>query len=117
MSSCAEILKIPELIKKLADNGVKDTTGKNTRQLKDLCARHGIQTFKTATNSIERNRSELELDLRGGRGVGTKGKNKRELIELCRQHNISIIKTVDKSRKDGKENRKAYCRRFFGNEV
>ncbi len=45
-------------------------------------------------NLIERNRSELELDLRGGRGVGTKGKNKRELVELCRQHNI--IKTKDK---------------------
>ena len=74
-------LKTPELIRKLADNGVEDTTG-----IKE----------STVTNSVKRSWSELELDLRGGRGVGTKGKNKQELVELCRQHKIAIIKTVDK---------------------
>jgi hypothetical protein len=39
-------LKTPELIRKLADNGVEDTTGINTRQVKDLCARHGIYSYE-----------------------------------------------------------------------
>ena len=44
---------------------------------------------------IERNRTELELELRD-RGLSIKGKNKRELVEICTNHNIAIIKTVEK---------------------
>jgi len=46
-------------------------------------------------NSVERNRSELELELRG-KGISTMGKNKRELVELCQHHNIAIKKAVEK---------------------
>jgi isochorismate hydrolase len=77
----------------LSENGVADTVGKNARQLKDLCAQHGIPTVKTVSNSLERNRSELELELRG---VVTKGKNKREFVQLCEHHQIAIVKTVGK---------------------
>lgn len=46
-------------------------------------------------NSIERNRSELEIELRG-KNITTKGKNKRELVELCQNNNIAVTKTVEK---------------------
>jgi hypothetical protein len=60
-----------------------------------LCAQHGIPTVKTVSNSLEQNRSELELELKG-RGAVTKGKNKRELVQLCEHHQITIAKTVEK---------------------
>ena len=88
-------LKMPELREQLISAGVTNIAEKNTRQLKDLCNQSGIATFKTVLNSIQRNRSELEIDLRG-RGVTTKGKNKRELVELCGQHNIETMKTVSR---------------------
>jgi hypothetical protein len=89
-------LKMPEMIEQLISSaGVTNTAGKNGRQLKDLCNQSGIPTFTTMFDSIQRNRSELELDLRG-KGVTTKGKNKRELVELCGQHNITVMKTVEK---------------------
>jgi hypothetical protein len=89
-------LKIPEMMEVLsASAGLANTSGKSTRQLKELCARHGIPTFKTVINSIERNRSELVIELRG-KNVSTKGKNKRELVELCTFHNIEVTKTVEK---------------------
>ncbi len=89
-------LKIPEMMEVLsASAGLANTSGKSTRQLKDLCAQHGIPTFKTVMNSIERNRSELEIELRG-KNVSTNGKNKRELVELCTFHNIEVTKTVEK---------------------
>ena len=46
-------------------------------------------------NVVERNRTELELELRG-KGFSIKGKNKRELVEICINNNIAITKTVDK---------------------
>ena len=88
-------LKAPELILTLSDNGISNTEGKTTRHLKELCAQHGIPTFKTVANAVERNRSELELELRG-RGINTRGRNKRELIGLCEQHNIETSKIVEK---------------------
>jgi hypothetical protein len=86
---------MPEMIEQLISAGVTNTAGKNARQLKDLRNQSGIPKFKTVLNSIQRNRSELELDQRG-KGVITKGKNKRELVELCGQHNITVMKTVEK---------------------
>jgi hypothetical protein len=83
------------LILLLNDNGISQTQGKTTRQLKELCAKHGIPTFKTVVNAIERNRCELELELRG-RGINTKGRNKRELVEISIQHNIETNKIVEK---------------------
>ncbi len=88
-------LKSQELILLLNDNGISQTQGKTTRQLKELCAKHGIPTFKTVVNAIERNRCELELELRG-RGINTKGRNKRELVEISIQHNIETNKIVEK---------------------
>ena len=83
------------MIEQLTVNGVTETAGKSTRQLKNLCTQHGIPVFKTVLNSVERNRSELELELRG-KGISTMGKNKRELVELCQHHNIAIKKAVEK---------------------
>ena len=88
-------LRTPEMIEQLTVNGVTETAGKSTRQLKNLCTQHGIPVFKTVLNSVERNRSELELELRG-KGISTMGKNKRELVELCQHHNIAIKKAVEK---------------------
>ena len=88
-------LKRPELIERLNENGVADIEGKNARQLRALCVQHDISTIRTVSNLLDRNRSELELELRG-RGVVTKGKNKRELVQLCEQHHIAITKTVEK---------------------
>jgi hypothetical protein len=49
-------LKIPEMMEVLsASAGLANTSGKSARQLKDLCAQHGIPTFKTVINSIEQN--------------------------------------------------------------
>jgi len=88
-------LKTPELILTLIDNRISNTEGKTAMQLKELCRQHGIQTFKTVANAVERNRSELELDLRG-RGITTRGRNKRELIRLCKDHNIETSKVVER---------------------
>ncbi|KAI2512942.1 hypothetical protein MHU86_1488 [Fragilaria crotonensis] len=89
-------LKIPEMIEQPnVTAGVSNALGKSMRQLKDLCFRHGIPTFKAVLNSIERNRSELEIELRG-KNITTKGKNKRELVELCQNNNIAVTKTVEK---------------------
>ena len=90
-------LKIPELVLKLQEKGlVRDTlAGKSIRQLRTLCAQHEIVTHKLVSTSVERNRSELELDLQR-RGISTKGKNKRELVEICEQHHIDITKNEDK---------------------
>jgi hypothetical protein len=88
-------LKTPELILTLIDNRISNTEGKTAMQLKELCRQHGIQTFKTVANTVERNRSELELDLRG-RGINTRGRNKRELIRLCKDHNIETSKVVER---------------------
>ena len=92
-------LKIPELILQLrekAGDDVRDTlAGKRIRQLRALCMQHGLATYKLVPIVVERNRSELELDLIG-RGISTKGKNKRELVEICEQHHIAITKNEDK---------------------
>lgn len=89
------MLKIPELIHEVNADGVADTAGGNMQQLKDLCAQHGIPTFKTVLNVLEQNRSELELELKRS-GLNTKGKNKRELIELCAHYQVAITMTVAK---------------------
>ena len=89
-------LKLPELILQLREKGVEDAfAGKSIRHLRGLCTQHGIPTKKLVSISLKRNRSELELDLRG-RGISTKGKNKQELVELCEQHQIAITKNVEK---------------------
>jgi hypothetical protein len=89
-------LKLPELILQLREKGVEDAfAGKSIRHLRGLCTQHGIPTEKLVSISLKRNRSELELDLRG-RGISTKGKNKQELVELCEQHQIAITKNVEK---------------------
>jgi hypothetical protein len=60
-------LKALELKAQLAENGWYCRYGrKNARQLKNLCVQHGIPTIKTVSNSLERNRSELEMELRDG---------------------------------------------------
>ena len=89
--------KMNEIVELLTAAGVLGTEGKTIRQLKDLCIDHGILTFKSVLISVERNRAEFELSLRG-KGVGTIGKNKRELVELCEHHSIVITKTVEKIR-------------------
>ena len=95
-STTAIKLKIPEMIQHLQEKGVRDTlVGKSIRQLRALCTQHGIVTHKLVALLVERNRSELELDLQG-KGISTKGKNKRELVEICEQHHIAITKTEDK---------------------
>jgi hypothetical protein len=89
-------LKVPELILQLRENGVEDAlAGKSIRQLRGLCSQHGLLPDKSVSILLERNRSELELDLRG-RGISTKGKNKRELVEICEQHRIATTKNVEK---------------------
>jgi hypothetical protein len=89
-------LKMPELILQLRENGVEDALArKSIRQLRSLCSQHGLPTHKSVSILLERNRSELELDLRG-RGISRKEKNKRELVEICEQHQITITKNVEK---------------------
>ncbi len=88
-------LKTAELIARLSENGLKNTIHLNARQLRELCAQRGIPTIKRVSNLLERNRSDLELELKG-RGVTTKGKNKRELDLLCKQHHISTMKINEK---------------------
>ena len=91
------LLKAPELILQLRENGVHDTgfTVKSLRQLRSLCTQHGLSTHKEAAILLERNRTELDIDLRA-LGINTKGKNKRELVELCQQHQIETTKNVEK---------------------
>ena len=87
---------MPELILQLRENGVEDALArKSIRQLRSLCSQHGLPTHKSVSILLERNRSELELDLRG-RGISRKEKNKRELVEICEQHQITITKNVEK---------------------
>jgi hypothetical protein len=71
------------------------TSPRTTRQLRDLCQQHQIPISRTVENVIERNRAELELELRR-RGILTKGKNKRELVDLCRANNIARTRTAEK---------------------
>lgn len=88
-----------EMTQQLADRGILEgnDTLRNTRQLRSLCSQHGIPTSRSVENVIERNRTELELELRG-RGLSIKGKNKRELVDICHNNNIPITKTVEKVR-------------------
>ena len=71
------------------------TSQRTTRQLRDLCQKHQIPISRLVENVIERNRAELELELRS-RGILTKGKNKRELVDLCKANGIECTKTVEK---------------------
>ena len=68
-------LKAPELILQLRENGVRDSgfTDKSIRQLRSLCTRHGLSTHKDIATVLERNRTELDIDLRA-LGIRTKGK-------------------------------------------
>jgi hypothetical protein len=80
----------------LQEKGVSDAlAGKSIRQLRALCTQHGIATHKLILMLIERNRSEVELELQG-RGINTKGKNNREIDEMCKQHHIEMAKNEDK---------------------
>ncbi len=79
--------------------------GKTARQLKELCTQHGIPTFKIVAYVVERNCSELELELQG-RGRNTRGSNKRELIGFCEQHNIETSKIVKKVKEGWEGNTK-----------
>ena len=90
-------LTVPELILQLRENANVEYSlaGKSIRQLRSLCTKYGLETHKSVDIVHERNRTELELDLRG-LGVSTKGKNKRELVELCAQHQIAVSKNVEK---------------------
>ena len=90
-------LKAPELILQLRENGIPDSgfTAKSIRQLRSLCTQHGLPTHKDVEIEVERNRTELDIDLRA-LGISTKGKNKRELAELCQQHQIATLKNVEK---------------------
>jgi hypothetical protein len=49
---------------------------------------HGIPTLKTVSNTVERNRSELELKPKQGKGI----KQRAELVNVCVQHNIETNK-------------------------
>jgi hypothetical protein len=68
-------LKAPELILQLRENGVRDSgfTDKSIRQLRSLCTRRGLSTHKDIATVLERNRTELDIDLRA-LGIRTKGK-------------------------------------------
>jgi hypothetical protein len=89
-------LAIPELILQLRENGVEDSLAKKTiRQLRNLCTQHGLLTHKMVAIVHERNRSELEISLKGI-GISTKGKNKRELVALCEQNQIATTKNVER---------------------
>jgi hypothetical protein len=81
----------------LANKGIFEDTAspKSTRQLRKLCSQHDIPTSRSVENVIERNRTELELELRG-RGLSIKGKKKRELVEICTYNSIAITETVEK---------------------
>ena len=59
----------------LGNKGIVEdaTSRKNTRQLWDLCLQHEIPTSRRVENVLERNRAELEMELRA-RGVSIKGK-------------------------------------------
>jgi hypothetical protein len=90
-------LTMPELILQLREKVDEEISlaGKSIRQLRNLCKQNGLDTDKSVPIVHERNRTELELDLRG-LGVSTKGKNKRELVELCTHHQIAVSKNVEK---------------------
>ena len=89
-------LAAPELILQLRENGVEDSlAGKSIRQLRNLCTQHGLLTHRTVAIVHERNRSELEISLKG-RGISTKGKNKRELVVLCKQNQIAVTKNAER---------------------
>jgi hypothetical protein len=93
-------LTSPELILQLCEQGVEDTgfTVKSIQQLRNLTIKHGLSISKDVAIVHERNRTELEIDLRT-LGVSTKGKHKRELVKMCRQHQITVLtKNVEKVR-------------------
>jgi hypothetical protein len=75
-------LKTPELICLLNDNGILNTEGKKCKSLDEPCTQHGIPTYKTVANAVERNRSELELELRG-RGIKTRGRTKGSALDYA----------------------------------
>jgi hypothetical protein len=91
-------LKTPDINLSLNNNGALHTDGKRMRQLKELCTKYRISTFKTVANTVERNRAELELELRP-RGVNTQGRNKRELVKICVQNNIETKKIIERSQR------------------
>ena len=86
-----------EMKQELGNKGIYEEafSQKNTRQLRDLCLQHEIPTSRRVENVIERNRAELEVELRG-RGISVKGKNKRELADLCMANSVAITKTAEK---------------------
>ena len=71
------------------------TSQRTTRQLRNLCRKHQIPISRPVENVIERNRAELELELRS-QGILTKGKSKRELFDLCRANDIACMRTAEK---------------------
>ncbi|KAI2496326.1 hypothetical protein MHU86_18198 [Fragilaria crotonensis] len=87
-----------EMKEELGKKGIAEedaTSQRTTRQLRDLCRQHQIPISRPVENVIERNRAELELELRS-RGILTKGKNKRELVDLCRANDIACTRTAEK---------------------
>jgi hypothetical protein len=90
-------LTMPELILQLREKVDKEFsfTGRSIRQLRNLCTQYGLDTDKSVPIVHARNRTDLELDLRG-LGVSTRGKNKRELVELCAHHQIAVSRNVGK---------------------
>ena len=89
-------LTMPELILQLREKVDEEFSlaGRSIRQLRNLCTIYGLDTDKSVPIVHARNRTDLELDLRG-LGVSTKGKNKRELAELCAHHQ-SAVSNVEK---------------------
>ncbi|KAI2509347.1 hypothetical protein MHU86_5100 [Fragilaria crotonensis] len=64
-----------EMKEELGKKGIAEedaTSQRTTRQLRDLCRQHQIPISRPVENVIERNRAELELELRS-RGILTKG--------------------------------------------
>jgi hypothetical protein len=83
------------------------TSQRTTRQLRDLCRQHQIPMQRPVENIIERNRVEIELELRS-QGILTKGKNKQELVDLCRANDIACMRTAEKSRRVGWEKQRGH---------
>jgi hypothetical protein len=90
-------LTTAEMKQELEGKGISgdSTLQMNARQLRDLCAQHQIPVSRRVENIIERNRSELEVEL-CSKGISIKGKNKRELADLCTANNIPCNRIAEK---------------------
>ena len=107
-------LSIADMKEQLANKGIleEDIASKNTRQLRNLCSQHEIPTFRSVENVVERNQTELELELRG-RGLSIKGKTKGSWLRYAIITTLQSQRQLKKSRKDERGKQRGYYR-FYG---